>query len=321
MTRQSRISYSLFFLSFLYSQLQQEMAQSVSLVLSSGGARGYAHIGVIRAIEQAGFTITSVTGSSMGAVVGGIYAAGGLDKFAEWACKLERTDVFKLYDFVFSSQGLIRGERVFKNIESYIPDRNIEDLPIPFRALATDLTSQKEIVFSSGSLYSALRASSAIPAVVKPAELGDLELLDGGILSPLPIRFAPRRPGDIVVAVDVNARTPYDQSRKTEIEIAEDQKFNLHLEKLAKRWFWKDDHRMNSSRKKLGFFDLMMKSIDMMQDRITEDILQQHPPEILVQISRGTSSTFDYYKAKKLIEEGKMAFGQALQKYDAREFA
>ncbi len=291
------------------------MSQSVSLVLSSGGARGYAHVGVIQALEKHGFTISAVTGCSMGAVVGGIYAAGGLERFKEWATNLERTDVFKLYDFVFSSQGLIRGERVFKSIETHIADQNIEDLPIPFKALATDLNSQKEIVFSSGSLYKALRASSAIPAVVKPAEFGDLELLDGGILSPLPIKFAPKNPGDIIVAVDVNAKIPYDHSKKTKTEIAEDKKFNSHLEKLAKRWFKKENHELNSSRKKLGFFDLMMKSIDMMQDKITENILEQYPPDILVQISRNTCSTFDYYKAQKLIREGEAALEVALEKY------
>ena len=232
------------------------MSKSVSLVLSSGGARGYAHIGVIQALESQGYTIGAVTGCSMGAVVGGLFAAGGLNKFAEWACSLERTDVFKLYDFVFSSQGIIKGERVFKDIESHIPDRDIEDLPIPFRALATDLNAQEEIVFSSGSLYQALRASSAIPAVIKPAEFRDLELLDGGILSPLPIQFAPRKPGDIVVAVDVNARFPYDHSRKTEIEIAEDRKFNSHLQRLSKRWFKKDNRQLNASKRKLGFFSI-----------------------------------------------------------------
>ena len=131
----------------------------------------------------------------MGAVVGGVHAAGGLDKFKEWAYGLDRSDLFKLYDFVFSSQGFIRGERVFNQIESLIPDRNIEELPIPFKALATDLHTQKEIVFKSGSLFKALRASSAIPAVVKPNEHEGLELLDGGILNPLPINFADRKPG------------------------------------------------------------------------------------------------------------------------------
>lgn len=297
------------------------MTKSVALVLSSGGARGYAHIGVIKSLENHGFTISSVTGCSMGAVVGGIYAAGGLDKFQEWACSLERTDVFKLYDFVFSSQGLIRGERVFKQIESYIPDQHIEDLPIPFKALATDLNTQKEIVFDSGSLYRALRASSAIPAVVKPAEFEDLELVDGGILNPLPINIAYKNPGDIVVAVDVNANIPYDTSKRTEVEIDEDKKFNNHLEKLAKNWFKKDEKQINTDKKKLGFFDLLMKSIDMMQDRITENILRQYPPDILVQISRSTCSTFDYYRAAKLIEEGKNAFKLALEKYEITNHA
>lgn len=297
------------------------MSQSVALVLSSGGARGYAHIGVIEALKSHGFTINSVTGCSMGAVVGGIYAAGGLEKLKKWACNLERSDVFKLYDFVFSSQGLIRGERVFKQLEANIPDRNIEDLDIPFIALATDLNTRKEIVFSKGSLYRALRASSAIPAVVKPAEFEGLEMLDGGILNPLPINFAPKNPGDLVVAVDVNSNIPYDKSRRSESEIVEDKKFNNHLEKIAKAWFRKDGQLKNSTKKKLGFIDLMMKSIDMMQDRITENTILQQSPDILVQVSRSTCSTFDYYKAEKLIEEGTLAFEAALEKFRIKEHA
>lgn len=297
------------------------MSKSVALVLSGGGARGYAHAGVIEALEKHGFSIKSVTGCSMGAVVGGIYAAGGLDKFKEWACSLVRSDVFKLYDFAFSSQGFIRGERVFKEIENYIPDRLIEDLDIPFKALATDLNAQKEIVFSSGSLYSALRASSTIPAVIKPTLFEGLELLDGGILNPLPIQYAARNAGDLIVAVDVNANIPYDKSKRTTSEIAEDTQFNIHIEKLAKKWFRTELKRGNTSKKKLGFFDLMMKSIDMMQDRITENILQQYPPDILVQISRSTCSTFDYYKAEKLIDEGKLAVDRALEKFDKQQYA
>lgn len=297
------------------------MSHSVALVLSSGGARGYAHIGVIEALESHGFSIKSVTGCSMGAVVGGIYAAGGLDKFKYWANSLERTDAFKLYDFVFSSQGLIRGERVFKHIEASIPDRNIEDLKLPFKALATDLNTQKEIIFESGSLYKALKASSAIPAVVKPTQFEGFELLDGGILNPLPINFAGKKDADIIVAVDVNSPISYDDSRKSKTEIAEDIKFNSHLEKLAKKWFKTESRGVNSSKKKLGFFDLMMKSIDMMQDRITHNMIQQHPPDILVQISRSTCSTFDYYKAEKLIEEGKIAFEKALITYKEKQHA
>ena len=297
------------------------MAKSIALVLSSGGARGYAHIGAIEAMELHGFVINSVVGCSMGAVVGGMYAAGGLEQFKEWACSLERSDVFKLYDFVFSSQGLIRGERVFKQMESYIPDRNIEDLKIPFKALATDLNAQKEIVFLRGSLYRALRASSTIPAVVKPTKFEGLELLDGGILNPLPINYVEKSNADLIVAVDVNARIPYDKSRRTQTEITEDKKFKSHLDELAKKWLKIGPKQINSSKKKLGFFELMTKSIDMMQDRITENIIQQYPPDILVQISRSTCSTFDYYKAEKLIEEGKIAFAKALEKFNENQYA
>lgn len=297
------------------------MSKSVALVLSSGGARGYAHMGVIEALERHCFSINSITGCSMGAVVGGIYAAGGMDKLKQWACSLERTDVFKLYDFAFSNQGLIRGERVFKQIESHIPDRNIEDLDIPFKALATDLNAQKEIVFTHGSLYRALRASSSIPAVVMPTEFENMELLDGGILNPLPINFADKKEGDLIVAVDVNAKIPYDHSLRTKKEIAEDRKYTILLENLAKKWLKKESQPLNSTKKKLGFFDLMMKSIDMMQDRITENMIQQHPPDILVQVSRSVCSTFDYYKADQLIEEGNRAFEIALENYKVLENA
>ncbi len=291
------------------------MSGSVSLVLSSGGARGYAHIGVIEALEHHGFSISSVVGCSIGAVVGGIYAAGGMDELKQWAINLERKDVFKLYDFVFSSQGLIRGERVFNQLKHNIPDRNIEDLHIPFKAIATDLKAQKEIIFNSGSLYNALRASSAIPAVVKPAEFEGIELLDGGILNPLPINFADKKLGEIVVAVDVNSKIQYDATQRTKNEISEDKNFSNNLEKLANKWFGKELSNMNSEKKKLGFFDLLVKSIDMMQDRITENILQSNPPDILVQISRESCNTFDYYKAGKLIEEGRKSFEIAFSKY------
>lgn len=285
-------------------QANEIMPGSVTLVLSSGGARGYAHIGVIEALEENGYAISTVTGCSMGAVVGGVYAAGGLMEFKRWACNLERTDIFKLYDFVFSSQGFIRGERVFKQIEEFIPDRNIEELEIPFQAVATDLNAQKEIIFNKGSLYRALRASSTIPAVIKPAEFKDLELLDGGILNPLPIDLAVKKPGDIVVAVDVNSKIPYVRPQLSKLELAEENKFNTRLEKLSKKWFKRGPYPKQKERKKLGFFDLMMRSIDMMQDRITENILQQHPPDVLIEISRSRCSTFDYYKAQKLIDEG-----------------
>jgi len=291
------------------------MSTTVTLVLSSGGARGYAHIGVIEALEKHGFSIASVTGCSMGSVVGGMYASGELATFKNWACGLDRTDVFKLYDFVFSAQGILRGERVFHEIEQLVPDRNIEDLPIPFRAVATDINAQKELIFDRGSLYKALRASSAIPAVVKPAEYDDLELVDGGVLNPLPISLAPRIPGDIVVAVDVNANIPFINSKITIKEKEEDHSISNHWSELVKKWFQKDTTIAGNNHKKPGFFDLMAKSVDMMQDRITEYTLREHKPDILVRVSRSACSTFDYHKAEKLVRAGHEAFEKSLDIY------
>jgi len=291
------------------------MSVKVALVLSSGGARGYAHIGVIEALEKHGFSIASVTGCSMGSVVGGMYAAGELSTFRNWACSLDRTDVFKLYDFVFSAQGIIRGERVFHEIELHVPDRNIEDLLIPFRAIATDINLQKELIFDRGSLYKALRASSAIPAVVKPAEYDDLELVDGGVLNPLPISLAPRIPGDIVVAVDVNANIPFINNKISVKEKEVDRSINTHWSELVKKWFQKDSSSLGNNHKKPGFFDLMSKSVDMMQDRITEYTIREHKPDILVRVSRSACGTFDYHKAEKLIKAGHDAFEKSLDIY------
>ena len=145
---------------------------STALVLSGGGARGLAHIGVIEEFENQGFKITSVAGTSMGAMIGGIYAMGRLNDFKEWVTKLDKIDVFNLIDFTFSSQGIIKGDRVFRKLKSFIKDGNIEDFKIPYSCVATDITNEREVIFSSGSFYNAVRASLAIPTVFTPAGAG-----------------------------------------------------------------------------------------------------------------------------------------------------
>jgi NTE family protein len=294
------------------------MSAAIALALSSGGARGYAHIGVIEMLGEMGYEIQAIAGTSMGAVVGGMYAAGGLSRFKEWALQLERGDVFKLYDFVFSSQGLIRGERVFQQIEEHIPDCRIEDLPIPFAAVATDLDRREEVVFRSGSLYDALRASSAIPAVVTPIELDGREMVDGGILNPLPVRYLRRKPGDLLVAVDVNAGIAPREVPKSKEAEKEESEFRQTLESLARRWFRKESHTLRHTRKKLGFFELLMRSIDMMQDSLTQRIIEESAPDVVIRVSRATCNTFDYYKAEALIAEGRIACLKAFEEYEGR---
>lgn len=180
------------------------MKKRVALVLGSGGARGYAHIGVIEELERRGYDIACIAGCSMGAVVGGIYAAGKLDQYRDWIQSLDYLDVLRLVDVSFRL-GAIRGEKVFGQIRNIVGEINIEDLRIPYTAVATDLTHQQEIWFQEGCLHQAMRASAAIPSLFTPVMQGNRMLVDGGLLNPLPIVPVVSSHCDLIIAVNLNA--------------------------------------------------------------------------------------------------------------------
>jgi NTE family protein len=180
-------------------------APTVSLVLGSGGARGYAHIGAIEELRAQGYDIRSVSGASMGALVGGMYAAGKLDEYRDWARALQRLDVLRLLDWTFSGGGFIKGDRVIDQLKKLIGDVRIEDLPISYTAVAVDLYAQREVWFSRGPLYDAIRASIAIPTVFRPHHYEGRTLVDGGLLNPVPITPTLRDLTDCTIAVDINA--------------------------------------------------------------------------------------------------------------------
>lgn len=180
------------------------MSKKVALVLGSGGARGYAHIGVIEELQARGYEIGCIAGCSMGAVVGGIFAAGKLREYREWTESLDYLDVLRLLDVSFRL-GAIRGERVFGRIQEIVGDVDIENLNIPFTAVATDLTNQQEIWFQEGCLHQAMRASAAIPSLFTPVIQGKRMLVDGGLLNPLPIVPVVSSHCDLIIAVNLNA--------------------------------------------------------------------------------------------------------------------
>ena len=186
--------------------------KKAALVLASGGSRGLAHIGAIEVLEERGFHITSVSGASMGALVGGIYVAGGLEAFKEWMKTVDRMKVFNLMDFTIGTGGFVKGEKVIDELKSIIPDRMIEDLPIPFTAVATDILHRREVVFDRGSLYDAIRSSISLPSVFTPNRIGDMLLIDGGVVNPVPVNRVPRTSGDILVAVDLNG--PFEEKEE-----------------------------------------------------------------------------------------------------------
>lgn len=180
------------------------MSKKVALVLGSGGARGYAHIGVIEELESRGYEIGCIAGCSMGAVIGGIYAAGKLKDYSDWTQSLDYLDVLRLLDVSFRL-GAIRGEKVFGRIRDIVGEINIEELNIPFTAVATDLTNQQEIWFQEGCLHQAMRASAAIPSLFTPVIQGKRMLVDGGLLNPLPIVPVVSSHCDLIIAVNLNS--------------------------------------------------------------------------------------------------------------------
>lgn len=293
----------------------------ISLVLSSGGARGMAHIGVIEELEKNGFEIKSISGCSMGALIGGVYAAGHLKGYKKWLTNLDKLDVFKLMDFTISTHGFIKGIRVFKEINKFIGNINIEDLPIPFTAVATDVINQQEIIFSKGKLKDAIRASVSIPSVLEPSVINGKTLIDGGILNPIPLDRVKRTEGDILVAVDLNAivndtqkTTKPSKIKRTGKKERERLLWHTEFKEQWERFFPNDE----SNQGKLGHLALLDRSFDMMQNKISKHYIEQYKPDILVSISKTACSTFDFYRADEMVELGRQTFNEALIQYDKK---
>jgi len=297
--------------------------KEVALVLSSGGARGMAHIGVINALEKHGYKITSISGTSMGALVGGIYAAGKLDVLENWFKQLDKRQVLRLVDITISTSGLVKGEKVIHEMEEMIPDRNIEDLEIPFTAVATDILNEEEIVFESGKLYDAIRASISIPTVLTPHKVDGRQLVDGGVVNPIPSNRVKRKKRDLLIVSDVNARI--DQEMPVVTKKAEDENDTTPDKKedsVAWRTLNAIHERLSkvipsSNKDKIGMFNLVNRSTSLMLHVISENTLEKYPPDVLVNVDRNSFGTFDFYKAGDIIKAGEKACEKALEKYHA----
>jgi NTE family protein len=287
--------------------------KNVRLVLGSGGARGMAHIGVIEELQKEGYIIKEVVGCSMGAVVGGIYCTGHLDEYKHWLIGLTKLETFKLFDFAFSSQGFVKGEKVFKAIELLIGDHQIENFKIPFTAVASDVRNKKEVHYQSGSLFKALRASIAIPTVFTPVIEGHAQLVDGGVLNPLPLNLISAVEGDIVGAVNLNANLSARNNK-----VLQDNKEKAAYQKMLDAFrsqILKIDSKAESKVEMFGFFDLLTKSLDMMQERIAALMIELYKPDVVVNISRDACGVFEFYRANEIIEEGRKAFRESFHQY------
>jgi len=281
------------------------MTKNVALVLSSGGARGFAHIGVIKALENLGYNITSVAGTSMGALVGGIHASGKLNEFEEWVSGLDVLEVLKLTDISLSKKGFVKGTRIIEKMKEIVPDRNIEDLPIPYSAIATDLIRGRERIFNSGSLFNAIRASISIPTFFQPFSLGGDYFVDGGLVNPIPINRVKRQDGDLLVVVNVNADIPHVRI-ETSPE-AEESWGKSYLRRIRKINAHAGKHIPKNEKDDIGLFNLNNRSISIMLNQIAALTLMDHKVDIMIQISRDSYGTYDFYKAGEIIREGERA--------------
>ena len=285
--------------------------QKVSLVLSGGGARGIAHIGVIEEIEKEGYEIFSVSGTSMGALVGGIYALGKMEAYKNWIYTLDKLKVFSLVDFSFSTQGLVKGDKVFNKMKEFIPDTNIEDLNIIYTAVAADIINKKEVVFTKGSIFEAIRASISIPTIFTPVKTNDGLLVDGGVINNIPINHAQRTHGDLLIVVNVNANIPLDKPTISKIET--NRKQSVYQKKIKD--FYHHLHKTHPSSRieNLGYFELMNKTINLMTYHNSQMSLEKYSPDILINISRDACSTYDFYKAEEMVEIGRHAAIKSLK--------
>ena len=274
----------------------------ISLVLGSGGARGYAHIGVIEELEKAGIEIASISGSSMGALIGGLHAAGGLKAYKEWVLGLDVWDVVSLFDISFDKRGFIRGEKVFEKLRSIIGDVAIEELPISYTAVATDIKQGKEVWFQEGDLLKAIRASISIPSFFTPVEHEGMLLVDGGVLNPIPVAPTMSDHNDKIVAVNV-----YADVEKPNISLpAKEQEKKRRLEQ-TKRSLQKSLSALIKGDEEFSMFDIIDSSFDTMQHALTRYKLAAYPPDHLIEISKNICGTYDFHKAYEVIEAGRIA--------------
>lgn len=280
------------------------MGTPISLVLSSGGARGLAHVGAIQALLAADFDIQYVSGSSMGALVGGIYAAGRLDDYAQWARGLDRGDMVQLLDIGWGAGGLFKGDRLIGALRELVGEHLIEEMAIGYTAVATDLHRQREVWINEGPLFAAIRASIAIPLVFAPVTMKNRLLIDGAVANPLPIAPTLNDATDLIVAIDVNGMEQRSPLRRLEPEDEEEAEgaesssgFSAFIDKV---WPIKAE-----ARDEIGMLDVAMQAMDVMQTNIAGHKLSAYSPDVIVQIPRNTAQFFEFDRAEELIGIGR----------------
>ena len=309
----------------------------VALSLGSGGARGYAHIGVINELRDRGHEIVGIAGSSMGALVGGLEAAGKLDEFATWASSLTQGAVLRLLDPSLTSAGVLRAEKILDAVREILGEVAIEDLPIPYTAVTTDLIAGKSVWLQRGPVDDAIRASIAIPGLIKPYVLDGRLLADGGILDPLPMAPIAAVNADLTIAVGLSGGDPTRPDAAPEPNPTVDLLNRMWrsttalldtttartlldtptarsvLDRFTNDGIDPDDHDDDdTSVPRLGSFEVMNRTIDIAQAALMRHTMAAYPPDLFIEVPRTTCRSLEFHRADEVIEIGQELAAAAL---------
>lgn len=317
----------------------------MSLALGSGGARGYAGIGVIQVLEEHGCEVVAVSGTSMGALVGGLYAAGRLPEYAEWVSALSQRDVLRLLDPSLHARGLIRGEKVMGRVRELLGGVRIEDLPIPYTAVATDLLTGREVWFQRGLVEVAMRASVALPSFITPVMLDGRLLADGGMVNPIPIAPLAAIQADAVVAVSLLGDEhpepvgvvpdPVEPAEPdvpgTRSRLRRGAARALDQEAMRRVTSWLGNRRnghpvemqvddagpvFGELPDDLGMLDVVQLSLDAVQSVVARYRLASYPPDVLITVPKRACRTLEFHRGAEMIALGRRLTEEALERTD-----
>ncbi|MCC4782884.1 patatin-like phospholipase family protein [Vibrio lentus] len=278
------------------------MEKTISLVLGSGGARGLVHVGIIRWLIEHGYQIKSISGCSIGALIGGVYAAGKLDEFEEWVTSIDQSDMAMMLDFSWQSSGIFKGDKIIDTLRGLIGEISIEDLPIPYTAVAANVADEKEVWLQSGSLFDAIRASISLPLFFTPHVINGEELIDGGVLNPVPIAPTFGDKTDFTLAVNLGGEPEMLQQEVTPVSLPTKES-NLH-EKVVHFI----DNLGSSVKSKMSFnfaaYDIANQAFDAMQSTIARQKLAAYPADITLEIPRNACGTLEFDRSQEMIDRG-----------------
>ncbi len=294
----------------------------VGLALGSGSTRGWSHIGVIRALAEAGVTVDYIAGTSIGALVAAVYASGMIDSLEDAVYQFSRKHVFSFRDLILPKSGLIDGVRIANFIQQYVLDEPIEKLPVPLAVIATDLYTGEEVILKEGNIIEAVRASISLPGIFKPVRKDNYLLVDGGLVNPVPVRTVREMGADFVIAVDLNCDIV--QRRKPEVLPMVDHSKDLQKAEQEERTIAGNKatsllngkfHEINmAATGKLrqliarnpqpNIIEVMMTSIKIMESQITAVNLRTDPPDVLIQPKLGHINLMEFQRAEESILEG-----------------